>query len=36
VLDVLRSADPDLVVEGDERKPFGDATVSDLIGEQST
>ncbi len=36
VLDSLRSADPDLVVEGDERKPFATAEVSDLIGDQPT
>ena len=34
VLDALRSADPDLVIEGDERKPFAAAKVSDLIGDQ--
>ena len=34
VLDALRSADPDLVVEADERKPFTSGKVSDLIGDQ--
>ncbi|MGZ4729419.1 MAG: SEC-C metal-binding domain-containing protein [Acidimicrobiales bacterium] len=35
VLDVLRLADPGLVVEGDERKPFDSRKVGDLIGEQA-
>jgi len=38
VLDALRSADPDLTIEGDERQPFlgsvgADSKVSDLIGK---
>jgi hypothetical protein len=36
VLDALRSADPDLVVEGDERKPFASSKVSDLVGDPPT
>jgi len=32
VLDALRAADPDLTIDADERKPFDDSKVRDLIG----